>query len=606
MLPVSQNWKTYYNKSSVFSVNITAILASGESLSFTDADIMLGTLEIRDEIMGATGLSVGSVISQQFNCVLVNENSMYSNYNFLDAQLFVWLHVPELATDNIFKGIFYVTSVEYNGRNIKIEAFDEMAADKEKNSASISGMDFSGLTCREAIAKLGYWGPESFSRYFPNQDYVLPAISATEGSLGTDITPRDMLGYIAEICGCYAKFYPDSGLQLKAYPLYNYSSAIDGGLLNYSVYSTVLYNTQELFEVYDVPDSSLDGGEFAAQTGANLLPIPYIYMHELITDFYPVEYEHIEPLGGSASATTSSEGNEEAENSERYREVYYSPSPNGAVNLSFSWYPPDAEFDPGDFFDDWEVSLTESLSLEAGDYILSAGGRNIAIGVMSGNAKGAVLAKATPDNPKAAFTITDETVTLYVELFFSMEDPQWYSGSPFSYTAFPMINKASEQVPFWTPYTDNRTWTPGDNADGGLFTFWTPRTGVPIIEEFDTATVYKIMSPPIIANDRVVITGVQVSGSSTNTVLAGSNEKLIEINNNPIIINDTVAQEVAENVYQVVGGLNYLPFDLSLSADPRFEAGDAISFDYFGETISTICTQFRYNLGGFSSMGADE
>lgn len=139
-------------------------------------------------------------------------------------------------------------------------------------------------------------------------------------------------------------------------------------------------------------------------------------------------------------------------------------------------------------------------------------------------------------------------------------------------------------------------WKSGDVYDGGYLNFLNHTTVAEANE------LQKIMSLPA-SSERKTITGVRITGSKISPVMIGNdNGEVIEIKDNPLIFTQAYAQEVAENLMSALAGINYCEFNVSLSADPRFEPGDIVSFDDNTKEVITLCTGFDYSLGNISNI----
>lgn len=140
-------------------------------------------------------------------------------------------------------------------------------------------------------------------------------------------------------------------------------------------------------------------------------------------------------------------------------------------------------------------------------------------------------------------------------------------------------------------------WLHSPQYDGGLFRFFS-------VTSPEVYPLTKIMTEPY-ASKRKIITKVVVSGSNIDTVTVGTDEgETIEVKDNPLIVTQQNAIDVANNLLSVLYGVSYHDHNVSLSADPRFETGDLISFaDRRGNTVTTICTTFNYCHGNFSTIG---
>lgn len=140
----------------------------------------------------------------------------------------------------------------------------------------------------------------------------------------------------------------------------------------------------------------------------------------------------------------------------------------------------------------------------------------------------------------------------------------------------------------------------GDTADGGNFTDYT--SGY----EYDggnfTARPYVVLTQHTdltVMTDDVLITGVKVTVSDSESYLYGSDGYVLGISGNPLILSGQ-AQAVAQMIGLRTIGMRFRPFNSSTIGDPTIEAGDAaLVIDAKQNVYQTYITSINYKVGNY-------
>lgn len=220
MITTTQAWKNYFVDSSVCAVQMSIRLTNGVTLTINTDRIMEGSLTINDEICQVGDIDIGSTVSQEIRFDISNHDGRMNGYNFNGARCILYL----IAGTSIQKGVYYLYTSNNVGRVISLYGYDHMA-DEVYNTPLNSSTSFSGMTCLQAVQSLGF---TLASTSFPNNSYVLPTI--TVGDMGDEVTARDVLGWICEICGCYARYNNLGSLVIKPLGILEFGNNLDGGM----------------------------------------------------------------------------------------------------------------------------------------------------------------------------------------------------------------------------------------------------------------------------------------------------------------------------------------------------------------------------------------
>lgn len=534
MITTQQEWKDYIVDSSVLQVQCNITLANGASLTLATDRIMEGTLQIHDEICDIGQIDIGGTVAQEISFSISNHDGQMSGYDFRGARCVLYLIANGVS---IQKGVWTLYTNNTVGRVIPIYGYDHMA-DEQYNTPITSTISFNGMTAVNAIKSLGY---TLENEDFPNASYVLPNVTTDDMDEG--ITKRDILGYICQLCGCYARFNNLGRLAIKYFNILDYSDDLDGG--------GFFVNVDDAY-----------GGAFRGAYGRNKLPYPY-------TDGSKTEngvtFRRITDTGsqlavyGTATALT------------RYR-------------MRNGWRIPVGQY-----------RITGCPDGSQTTYYLAV------YKIVNNVATQIAYCLQNEISGHTMFSVESNS-DLYVVAYVICEGTNMGDSLEESTILKPMLLEADDNSNEWDIYQE--AWTGGDVADGGLFGFW--GNTIQTSSNSDSYPLSKIMTEPKASLHRKLITGVKVTDINQEETVVGTEDYLIEIDSNPFIINQTVANAVATQAYTVVSGVNFFPFTVTWSADPSFEAGDLISFTSLGREFVTPCTSFDYQLGNMSTISCNE
>ena len=240
MIQTTQNWKDYSVDNSNYQPLMVVIKNGNIIWTFDATNIKEGSLKFTDDITDLGDFNIGATPSNTFECDIINFDNTFpspSVFKGCRANLYFFLgNQPEFGetnavvgqaivgqaivgtestwTDYIKRGVYYLDPVNSVGRTVHLSGSDAMSL-PEFNSANMTGFSFGGLTCYQAIKKMGF----NLQHTFPNSDYVLPNVVCNEESNLANVTKRTALGYIASLCGCYARHDNNGELRLSRFVL---------------------------------------------------------------------------------------------------------------------------------------------------------------------------------------------------------------------------------------------------------------------------------------------------------------------------------------------------------------------------------------------------
>lgn len=153
-----------------------------------------------------------------------------------------------------------------------------------------------------------------------------------------------------------------------------------------------------------------------------------------------------------------------------------------------------------------------------------------------------------------------------------------------------------------TPYAS------GDSADGGNFTDYSSGDNVDggTFEQMKKYHHLYSLNQATIGTDDIIITGVRVKAMGTQedygeTVLFGSTGYVIEITDNPFIIENT-ASIIANSIGAKIVGMRFRPCNISVLSDPSREAGDVAYLSHKNNTYQILITNISYQIGKNNSI----
>lgn len=159
--------------------------------------------------------------------------------------------------------------------------------------------------------------------------------------------------------------------------------------------------------------------------------------------------------------------------------------------------------------------------------------------------------------------------------------------------------------------TDSESYQTGDNAEGGSFTNYNSGDNIDGGTFINMERYHHIyeLNQAVIATDDIIITGIQVKAMGTEedygeTVLFGSKGYVIEITDNPLIIENT-ASIIANSVGPKIVGMKFRPMTVNALADPSREAGDVKYVSHKNNSYIGCITSIAHTVGSQDAILCD-
>ena len=229
MYPVSLDYQEKIKSNDrLFECKIQIEHSQG-TLYLTDNDLVLGSLSFTEATQPREEFTVGGTVASDISFTILNKPE-YENIKFIGATVFVNIglqiqegvdvHFLQLSQPSEMKG--FDEKWEY----VPLGRFNIDVADRQRNTIQIKAVDnMINLDKPYSLSKLSY--PATLYQIytnicniadvpvgttnFPNKDYVVKV--RPDG----DLTLRDVLGYVAELAGCFAKCNRHGAIELRWY-----------------------------------------------------------------------------------------------------------------------------------------------------------------------------------------------------------------------------------------------------------------------------------------------------------------------------------------------------------------------------------------------------
>lgn len=197
-----------------FVQDIICTLSNDVVLRLGNEDILGDTgIEIEDATSTQGELLIGSTIVNSLHFNLVNFDDQFSEYDFYHAYLRVrvGIQIDDETIEYLEKGYFLVTEVTYSESSISITAYDKMCYFDMMEFHPIIQYP-AMLSSIVASACTMCYVPNGVGNSFPNASLVV-------NEAPTATTYREVIGWCAQIAGCFARIDNTGTLRFEWYDL---------------------------------------------------------------------------------------------------------------------------------------------------------------------------------------------------------------------------------------------------------------------------------------------------------------------------------------------------------------------------------------------------
>lgn len=269
MINTSTEYKQGMEQKRRFVARASCLLKNGTVLDFDKTNLMSGGVKIADGVSSTSKFEIGSTIINQLTIMVFNEEEMFSEYDFTDAVITVWVGMPlDDRIEWLKKGVFNASDPTTTPGVITLKCLDNMS---KFDAAYDGGIGFPATL--QAIVQYccNQCGVLLVNGEFPNFRYQ---VSQNPFTGTTNITYRAIIAYCALLAGCYARCNMDGRLEFKWFDTAAFDGIIDGGVFDET--------TEASYQTGD----NLDGGNFtdysngdAADGGTFTETLPYHHIY---------------------------------------------------------------------------------------------------------------------------------------------------------------------------------------------------------------------------------------------------------------------------------------------------------------------------------------
>jgi hypothetical protein len=210
MYPVSTSYKSKIKElTRVFKAQLQIQHSLGV-LDLTDADIVGGSLAYTEASQAGEDFTIGGVVASDLSVEILNKPE-YATYNFMGAMILVsiGLEVSPDTYEYVPLGVFNVDDVGKTRNAISLKALDNMI--KFDKPYSMSNLIYPANLLQIFNDACTVCGVTPGTATFLNSNYVVQ--ERPEG----DLTFRDILSYVAELSGSFARCNRTGAVELAWY-----------------------------------------------------------------------------------------------------------------------------------------------------------------------------------------------------------------------------------------------------------------------------------------------------------------------------------------------------------------------------------------------------
>ena len=218
MLSASVDFKDKIENGNPIFTKVDITLQNGLTVTFDASSFAFDNgFEMNTATSNSTSFDIGACITGELRLKLLNYNGELDDYSFDKARVVACVYSPDLA-EKIRKGVFYVDSQDFNSGVVSLVCYDKMTAfDKSfDNSTEVT------KTASQWVTELANSHNISLkSARFNNSTLELKI--PTDG----DYTEKQILSYILQCTGNYAKIDEEERLCIDWYEVTNLKPIID-------------------------------------------------------------------------------------------------------------------------------------------------------------------------------------------------------------------------------------------------------------------------------------------------------------------------------------------------------------------------------------------
>jgi hypothetical protein len=255
MINTSNEYKECIQEAREFIYGVEITLADDTVLSVDDAHMR--SMKINDITSQNGSFTFGALINE-LTITINNFDDEFSNYDFEGAILRPTIGLQLSATIETFqKGVFIADEYKIMDSVLTIVALDKMAMFDTPFSSVVQVFPCTAVTLLNTVCI--NCGATLATSTFRNDDYIIQNRPDDEA-----ITCREIVAWVAQIAGCFARFNKQGALELKRYDFEIFEQTnLDGGYFD----NETPYQSGDSVDGGNLLDYSsgdnIDGGTFA-------------------------------------------------------------------------------------------------------------------------------------------------------------------------------------------------------------------------------------------------------------------------------------------------------------------------------------------------------
>lgn len=258
MINTSNEYNNKITDDRVFILNADITLSDNTVLKLDDTDIMQGGMEFEDATSGTSSFQIGAAIINKHILTIQNFDGKFDTHDFTGATVipYVGLQLSE-TVESLKKGFYTVDESNAVGGIVSLECLDNMYKFERPYKGVTLNFPTTAGNALQVICI--YCGVSLATTTFTNSNYIIQSRPDDEA-----LSCLDMVSYIAQIAGCFARCNRNGALEIKWYDTtaFEHEDSLDGGSFDSSnPYASGDNADGGNFTDYNSGDS-FDGGTF--------------------------------------------------------------------------------------------------------------------------------------------------------------------------------------------------------------------------------------------------------------------------------------------------------------------------------------------------------
>ena len=267
----------------ITGAELAVVLADNTQFTIDSEHISMNGIVLDDSTSVDGQFTIGAAVTGQLTITILNEDELYSPYNFRDATCQLTLlgvdEIPddeeEMEEDSIIIGQYNIVDYTYDGSDITLTAYDNLSkfdfpCTETRGETITFPMTLTALV--QTAARICQVTLASQLSPIPNGSY-----SVAQQPEGWDtMTWHDVIAYCAQLGGVYAKVDKYGRVFFDWYNINAIPEGYDGGTFDTT---TTPYSDGDELDggdfSYDGSEDSADGGTFTYPADMHFIDSPY-------------------------------------------------------------------------------------------------------------------------------------------------------------------------------------------------------------------------------------------------------------------------------------------------------------------------------------------